>query len=179
MIHCWEGYPEYGWYPWFKMELEKNNFEVIVPAMPNTNNPVYQAWAEYLKKTVGKTGENDYFVGHSLGCITILRFLEDLKEGEKVGGALFVAGFTDDLGYKEISSFFERPIDFIKIKSHCPKFLAIHSDNDPYVDLKYGDIFKEKLSAKVIVEHDKKHFSGADNIFELPLALEAVLELAK
>lgn len=179
LIHGWEGYPEEGWLPWLKKELEDRGFEVSVPAMPNTNFPIQKEWVSHLQKLVGKPTQNYFFVGHSLGCITILRILEGLEEGEKVGGAVLVAGFTDDLGFKEIATFFKDKIDFKKIRKACPKFVAIHSDNDPWADLKYGDILKEKLGAKLIVEHNKKHFSGDDNIFELPSALEAVLELAK
>lgn len=178
LIHGWQGSPDEGWRPWLKKELESRGFKVTVPAMPNTNNPHMQKWVPYLVQLVGNPTENDYFLGHSLGCITILRYLEGLKEGERVGGAVLVAGFTDDLGYKELSSFFQKPIDFPKTKSHCKEFIAIHSDNDPYVALSYGDVFKEKLGAKLIVEHNIKHFSGDDNIPELPVALDAILGIS-
>lgn len=117
-------------------------------------------------------------VGHSLGCITILRFLEGLVENEKVGGVILVAGFTDNLEYKELSSFFQKPIDFSKIKSHCQKFIAVHSDNDPYVSVSYGKEFKGKLGAKLIIEYDMKHFSGDDGISELPIVLNTLLEIS-
>jgi len=178
LIHGWEGSPEEGWRPWLKKELEKKGFKVFVPAMPETNNPHIDKWVPYLAGLVGNPTENDYFLGHSLGCITILRYLEGLKEGERVGGVILVAGFTDDLSYKELSSFFQKPIDFSKIKSHCKEFIAIHSDNDPYIALSYGDIFKEKLNAKLIIQHNMKHFSGDDNIVELPVALNTILGIS-
>lgn len=179
LIHGWEGYPEEGWRPWLRKELESRGFEVFVPALPDTKNPHIDKWVPHLVKLVGEPSENDYFVGHSLGCITILRFLEGLEENEKVGGAILVAGFTDNLGYNELSSFFQKPIDFRKINSHCQKFIAIHSDNDPYLSLSYGDVFKDKLGARVIVEHDMKHFSGDDNILELPIVLNTILEISE
>ena len=37
---------------------------------------------------------------------------------------------------------------------------------------------KKPLWAKIIVEHQKGHFSGDDGIKELPSALEALLEIA-
>jgi len=178
LIHRWEGYPEEGWQPWLKKELESRGFEVFVPAMPDTKNPHLDKWLPHLADLVGEPSENDYFVGHSLGCITILRFLEGLEENEKIGGAILVAGFTDNLGYKEISSFFQKPVDFNKIKSHCEKFIAIHSDNDPYVSVSYGKEFKDKLGAKLIVEHNMKHFSGDDGISELPVVLNNLLEIS-
>lgn len=177
IVHCWEGRPNYAWYPWLKKQLEECDFEVFVPTMPETNTPTFEKWLSHLAKIVGELRETDIFVGHSLGCITILRLLEGLKEGEKVGGAIFVAGFTDNLGYQEIDSFFTAPINFKKIKSHCGKFVAVHSDNDPYVPLKHGDIFKEKLGAKLIKMHKMKHFSEDDGITELPIVLEELLNL--
>ena len=53
------------------------------------------------------------------------------------------------------------------------------SDDDPYVPLEHGDIFKEKLGAKLVVEHHMKHFSGDDGIDVLPSAKEAVLLISK
>jgi len=138
IIHCWEGYPNYCWYPNAKKELEDKGYEVIVPEMTETNLPKFNDWLSELRKVVGKPNKDLYLIGHSLGCITILRYLEGLKEDEKIGGVILVAGFTDNLDFKEIKSFFEAPIDFEKIKNHCSNFVAIHSDNDPYVSLKEG-----------------------------------------
>ena len=179
VIHGWEGYPEEGWRPWLRKKLEKRGYTVFIPAMPNTKHPKMNEWLRHLKKIVGTPDENCYFVGHSLGCITILRYLETLKKGQKIGGAIFFAGFVSNLGFDVIGSFFKKPINWKKIKSHCKKFIAVHSDNDPYVSLHYGKIFKKKLDAKVIIKHNMKHFSGDDGIFVLPIALESVIKLSE
>ena len=183
LIHGWEGYPEEGWRPWLKNELEKRGFTVSVPAMPDTAHPTMDKWLRYLIKTVGTPDKNSYFVGHSLGCIAILRYLEILKEDQKVGGVILVAGFGHDLeyeGYKgELSSFFQTSIKWEKIKKHCNKFVAIHSDDDPWVPIEHNAIFKEKLGAKSIIMHSMKHFSGDDGVIELPVALDALLTIAK
>lgn len=182
IVHCWEGYPDYCWYSQTKKELEERGFEVSVPEMPETANPKLSGWLPKLKEVIGNTDENLYLVGHSLGCITILRFLENLEDNQKVGGVVFVAGFTDDLGYKELANFFETEINFAKIKTKAKEFIAIHSDNDPYVDLKYGDIFKEKLEAEIIVLHNKGHFSGEvdneESCTSLPEVTEAILKIS-
>ena len=183
IIHCWEGYSDYCWYPNTKKELENKGYEVIVPKMPETNLPKFNDWLSELRKVAGKPNEDLYLIGHSLGCITILRYLENLKESEKIGGVILVAGFTDNLCFKKIKSFFETPIDFQKIKSHCSDFVVIHSDNDPYVSLKEGNIFKEKLGAKLIVKHNMGHFSGEiekeDSCTQLPDVIESLLEISK
>ena len=128
---------------------------------------------------MGKPDKDCYFAGHSLGCITILRYLEGLGEGEKVGGAFLVAGFTESLGYKETEGFFKKPPEWERIRPHCGKFLAIHSDNDPYVPLVFGDILKKELGAKLLVQHNMGHFSGDDGTKELPILLEKILEVSR
>ena len=185
LIHGWGGYPEEGWRPWLKNELSSRGFEVFVPEMPDTNSPKMNAWLELLSTLVGNPNKQCFFVGHSLGVITILRYLESLTDEQEIGGAVFVAGFTDDkikLGETEniddIRNFFQTPLDFEKIKKHCSKFVTIQSDDDPYVDLHYGDILKEKLNAELIVEHAMKHFSGDDGITQLPHALESVIKIS-
>ena len=74
--------------------------------------------------------------------------------------------------------FFQTPVRWEEIKKHCGKFIAIHSDDDPWVPVKHNEIYKEKLGAEAIVMHNMKHFSGDGGINELPIALEYVLKLA-
>ena len=151
------GDPEYCWYPQTKKELKELGFEVMVPAMPDTENPDMKTWVPKLREVIGELSEDVYLVGHSIGCATIMRYLESLGESEKVDGVVFVAGFIDDLGMEEIHNFFTTPIDLGKIKTKANHFVAIHSDNDPFVPLKHGDIFKEKLGAELIVKHKKSN----------------------
>lgn len=179
LIHGWEGRPEGAWRPWLKRELEEKGFSVTVPEMPDTNHPKREAWVGHLARVVGMPDKDCYFVGHSLGCITILRYLEGLKEGQRVGGTVLVAGFTDNLGYKELAGFFSTGIDWKKINTVCKSFVAIHSDNDPYVPMKHGDVFNKELGAEVVVEHNKKHFGEEDGIMELPSALYSMLKMSK
>lgn len=178
LIHGWEGVPEEGWRPWLRQELEKKGFTVFVPAMPDTEHPVMDKWVGKLAEVVGTSDKELFLVGHSLGNITILRFLETLEKDQEIGGAVLVAGFSDNLGFKELDSFFTKPVDWDKINSHCKKFIAINSDNDKYVPLKHGDIFKEKIGAEVIVKHNMGHIGVDDNVTELPDVLESVLKIS-
>lgn len=184
IVHCWEGYPEFGWYPRAKKELEAKGFSVLVPEFPETDAPKKYLWVPYLAEKIGKPDEDLYLIGHSVGCITILRYLEKLKSGEKIGGVVLVAGYTDDLGFEELESFFQTPIDFENIKNKASNgFVAIHSDNDPYVPLKHTDIFKEKLGAEIIIKHNMGHFSDPANeddlCLELPEVVDSVLKMSK
>ncbi len=155
-----------------------------IPAFPDTEHPKQNAWVPFLSEKIGQPDENLFLIGHSVGCVTIMRYLETLQKNQRVGGVVFVAGFTEDLGYDEIKNFFETPIDFVNIKSKSKNgFVAIHSDNDPHVDLKYAGIFKEKLGAEVIIKHKMGHFSGAIEgekpCLELPEVIQTIEDLSK
>lgn len=184
IVHCWEGYPEYCWYPYVKKELEARGFQVEVPAFPDTENPKLDKWLPMLKEIAGKPDGDLYLIGHSIGCATILHYLESLAENQKVGGAVLVAGYIDAIGFNELKNFFETPINLEKIKGKSKNgFIAIHSDDDPYVDLKYAEIFKEKLGAEIIIKHGAKHFSGAiegeEACLELPEVAQSIDKLIK
>ena len=97
IIHGWEGYPEEGWFPWLKRELEAKGFEVKVPQMPDADNPRIQNWVPAIAEIVGKPDKNTYFVGHSVGCQAITRYIESLPEKSKVGGVIFVSRFFNNL----------------------------------------------------------------------------------
>ncbi len=182
IIQCWDGTPDYCWYQQTKKELEAEGFEVTVPEMPETDMPKLSLWFPKLQEIIGLPDENLYLIGHSAGCITIMRYLETLSEDQKVGGVVFVAGFTNDLGYTELSNFFETPIDFDKIKTKAKHFVAIASDNDPFVPLKHTDIFKDKLGAAVIIKHGMNHFSGAvddeESCTSLPEVSQAIVKMS-
>jgi len=135
-------------------------------------------WLKFLKDYVGKPDKDAYFVAHSLGCITIARYLEALPIKARVGGCVFVAGFSGRLNIPEISEFYSLPFDAEKAKIHCDKFTMVFSDNDPFVIPKNQESWKNLIGAKIIVEHHKGHFSGNDGIIELPSALESVLEIS-
>lgn len=79
--------------------------------MPDTDNPKLGSWLKHLVKTVGTPDKNCYFVGHSLGCITIFMYVESLKENQEIGVVILVAGFASNLGYSELDSFFEKPVN--------------------------------------------------------------------
>ena len=183
IVYGWEGYPEECWFPWLKKELEGRGFEVYIPEMPNPEAPKIGAWVDYLKKNIDKVDENTYFVCHSTGCQAVIRFLENLTV--KVGGCIFVGGwfnllpasYEDEEDKKIAKPWLQTPIDFDKVKKNCSKFVAIFSDNDPFVPLSDADLFKEKLNAKTIIEKNKGHLGDDANIKKLPIVLHEILKI--
>ena len=149
-----------------------------VPALPNANNPKMHDWLASLTQSADSVDENTYMVGHSLGCIIILRFLENLDEKQKIGGAILVAGFDNPLNINELENFFQGPLNWDKAKRTCKKFVVIHSEDDPDVPADNGIRMKNNLDAKKILVNGYKHFTGNDGINSLPLVLEELLEIS-
>ncbi|OGN09530.1 MAG: hypothetical protein A3C61_02535 [Candidatus Yanofskybacteria bacterium RIFCSPHIGHO2_02_FULL_39_10] len=185
IIHGWGGNSGEEWLVWLKKELETRSFEVIVPDMPDTNKPNIEKWTSQLRQIVELSDEDTYFVGHSIGCQAIMRYIEKLSNSEKVGGVVFVAGWFnltdetwDEIYTKEIAyEWLNTPIDFDKIKQHTNNFLEIASDNDPYVALSNSELFRINLGAKIIILKQKGHISGEDGVTELPIVLEELLKI--
>jgi len=177
LIHGWGGGPESeSWFSWIKKELEKRRFFVEIPKMPNPNHPKINEWVGFLEKDIKGVDKNTYFIGHSIGCQTIMRYLEKLPEKNKIAGAIFVAGWFNLLesAYENpeeekliAKPWFETPINFEKIKQHTNNFLAIFSDDDPCVPLSDSKIFKEKLNAKIIIKKNEGHFNDTMEIKEI------------
>ncbi len=183
IVHGWGGNPNEGWFPWLKKNLQRNGFVVQVPVLPMPEMPQIDRWVSALRRAVGTPNEQMYFVGHSMGCQTIARFLESLPANVKVGGAVFVAGFFKRLTGIETDEekaidnhWLGTPIDLERVKAHLNKSVAIFSDNDPFVPPDNQDDFRQKLGSEIIVERRKGHFSG---LLELPSAFEAVLRISK
>lgn len=136
IVHRWEGGSQDDWRLWLKTELERMGFEVLVPDMPDTDVPVIEKWVDKLKEVVGTPDSETYFIGHSIGCQTILRYLETIDT--EVGGALFVAGWfnLENLEDEEVAEiakpWIETPIDIQKVQSVLPKSILLISKDDPY-----------------------------------------------
>lgn len=186
IVHGWDGHPQEGWFPWLKKELEERGFEVQVPQLPEAGSPRIFNWVPALAAAVRAPDTDTYFVGHSMGCQTIARYLETLPEGQQVGGAVFVAGFfkrltglEDDEDVRATDKhWLEAPLNFAKVHSHLLKSVAVFSDNDPYVPLDNQDDFRDKLGSEIVVEHDTGHFNEAAGILELPIVLQKLLEIS-
>ncbi len=174
IVHRWDGNPKSDWYQWLKKELENKGFKVEVPTMPNTSEPKIDDWINHLKKVVGKLDGNTYFIGHSIGCQTIMRFLENETYNGKLGSVVFVAGWfkLNNLEGEEVEAianpWINTPINFNKVKPKLSKLTVFLSTNEPYGFIEENTkTFKEKLNAKVIIQKDKGHFTEDDGISEL------------
>ena len=177
IIHGWGGYPEEGWFPWLKHELKQRQFSVEVPQLPKAATPNRDEWLAALKEIVGKPNRHTYLIGHSLGCYTILKYIESLQWFQRVGGVVLVAGFAS-LNIPLLNNFYSAPLNWKKIRRRAGRIVALHSPKDRFVPWDKGEELRDKLGAKLLVLEGYRHFSGREGATKLPSALDAVLEIS-
>lgn len=185
IIHQWMAGADGDWRPWLRSELEKKGYEVFVPDMPDIDTPVIEKWVSHLAEIVGTPDEGTYFIGHSIGCQAIMRYLEKLPDNEKVGGAIFVAGWfnmanlEDEETEKIAKPWIESPINFKKLKTILSKSVLIISDNDPYNAFEENKNKFTEIGSKIIVLHGAGHITTEDGFTELPVVLEELLKMSE
>ena len=178
VVHGWYGSSNEPMIAWIGKAGVEAGFETTVLDMPNPSVPTIDAWTKHLEDNVYYVDQDTYFVGHSIGCQAILRYLE-MNKGSQLGGALFVAPWVQltNLETQEEQDiarpWIDRPIDFAGIRAMGGKFAAVFSDNDKFVPLDANkDAFEKALNPKIIIEPAKGHFSEEDGVIDLPVAKE-------
>ena len=183
IIHGWGGSPNELVHKLLKERLSKKGFKIIAPKMPNTDEPKISEWVNFLAEKVGKPDENTYFIGHSIGCQTIMRYIETLPEKTKVGGCIFIAGWFNLANMESeeeeriAKPWVETPMNFNKIKKIAKEILVYISSNEYYGCIEENSkVFKEKLGAKVIVEENIGHFTDDEGLEKLSKFVDKLMK---
>lgn len=173
LIHGWGGSPNNDWLPWAKEALEKSGYDVFIPEMPDTEHPKITPWVEKLKETVGIPKPNDILIGHSIGCQTILRYIEKLDDKQRVGKVILVAPWwyltlDENEEQADADPWLKLDVNFEKIKTKADKFICVFSQSDPWVPYsKNVEFFKRNLNPEIVTKNGPGHFTsdeGADKI---------------
>jgi predicted alpha/beta hydrolase family esterase len=186
LIHGFESLPNRGFFPWLMHNLfTKMKACATALEMPNPEDPIVSEWVEKIRSEVKKPNLEKYLVGHSLGVPAILRYLETIPEGEKIGAVFLVAGFMDKLDESEkeptirkIDNFVTGPFNFEHIKKVCGKFFVIHGDNDTVVPIFMAQKLAKELEISPLIIKGAGHFQSS-KVFELPELLDLTLKEIK
>ncbi|EQD46076.1 esterase, partial [mine drainage metagenome] len=124
IIHGWDGSPYTDWYKWLASALKEKGFEASVPKMPEASRPSIDAWISAISQSTKYIDEHTYFIGHSIGCQAILRFLQRAPSG-RIKGMLLVApwlhlkdaAIASDDDKAIARPWLETPIDLAAIRS--------------------------------------------------------------
>lgn len=181
IFHGAGGSPQENWFPWLKMELEKfsasqsvQKYQVFIPQFPTPERQTLENWLKVMDDYRSYLNEDAILIGHSLGGLFMLSFLEKFK----IRMAIFVASFGGlpgnkfDDGMRTFASPVRQNFDWQKIRQNCEQFLVFHSDNDPYVKLETVKNLAKNLGVDVTIVKGAGHFNGSAGYTEFPLLLE-------
>lgn len=185
IIHGWDGSPNEPALQWLKASLEKKGLEVVIPEMPDPGTPTISSWVGKLASSIGQPDKETILVGHSIGCQTILRYLESLHPISRVGGVVFIAPWLtlSNLSKEEqevARPWIETEIRETDVIKHVDtsQIVAFFSDNDPFVPIENIKLFKDRFGAKTILLNGKGHFTEEDSVSEPPQIFDAIVKIA-
>jgi len=153
---------------WYRAKLEELGHEVVIPDLPNSENPVE---AEQVEAALEATNwdENTIVVGHSLGAIVAMKAL--MKHDKKIAGLVLIAPAMDpvsaaqakglpDAGRKPFHATFDWNFDFNQIKS-LTSYRTIIADLQETHRIGYMRELAPKLDAKLVeITAAKEHATG-------------------
>ena len=164
ILHGTYASPAANWFMWLKGKLIGRGNTVWLPQLPDSATPNTKTYNDFIFDNKDFVIDNDtILIGHSSGAVEILSLLEHLPKGIVAKAAILVSVFKDDLGWDSLSGLFQEPFDFDVIRSHCDRFILIHSDNDPYVPLEHARDLSEQLHSELMVYEGQGHFNTETN----------------
>lgn len=163
-----------NFFPWLERELRAQGFDVLVPELPNPEDPDRDVWTETLAKTCAPLTENDIIVGHSLGGAAVLRMLE-AAEARSTPHAVVLISTPWMIKDDRFRGFFMSELDFEVLMWRAAKFYVVHAKNDSIIPVEHGNRYAEVFHAELVNPEIGEHFQGE----EYPILLETILKAAQ
>lgn len=173
VVHGYTANADSNWFPDLKKNLESENIRVHIFNMPHSMSPKEKEWLDFLQCQIGELREKSIFIGHSLGCITILRYLEKLNI-QNVESLYLVSGFSEESPIAEISEFVKESIDYPKFINSIKQRYVISAKDDDIIPYLNSEKLAERLEAQFILLDKGKHFIDRDGFNKFPLLIKLV-----
>lgn len=176
LIHGYTASPDSNWFQDFKKNIEKEHIEISILNMPNSQSPKLKEWIDYMENSIKEIDENTIFIGHSLGCVTILNFLSN-SNTTKIKGLFLVSGFVESSPIPALNEFVTPRLNYNYLKQLTPNRISISAVDDDIIPYKYSQTMAERIDAKFTLLKEGKHFIDRDNFTEFPFLINEIKKL--
>lgn len=178
MFHGYTSSANDHWFPWL---AEKVEAELNIPFkkldFPDSDHPVESVWNQYCETHINPK-DGITLVGHSLGCIQVLHYL-DQHDIHNVN-VLLVSGFDESIWtLPELNSFTDHPVDYSNVLPKILKVTVISAINDDSVPYPYTLTLARHLHAKFVLMPSGHHFTDAGKDKQLPIAFEELRQILR
>lgn len=172
IVHGYTATPADHWFPWLKERLAADGVAVEVLPMPGSDAPVAAAWDAFLDAAILRRDEDTFLVGHSLGCIALVRHL--LRERTaRYGGMVLVAGFAESLaGLGELDGFVDGVTNIERLRETVGRRAVIAARDDEVVPHAATERLAARLDATFLTVEKGGHFLGREGFTAFPLVHE-------
>ena len=168
MIHGYQGTNDNGWFSPVQKRLNQLKIPFESPNLPDPYHPIFQDWSNCLTKIINQMNTDSInVVGHSLGCFTILRIIDqstDFNLLKKIKHLILVAPIVGYL--KKMPEFTDYSFNFQNFLQFQIKISIFYSVDDNYTPPSEIDnfinSFPSKDNIKYIKENNYEHFMGND-----------------
>lgn len=176
IVHGFRANVDAHWFPWLRDALADRGIAATSVDLPLAESPNAADWEREVSLALGTPDETTWIVGHSLGTITSLRTLSAQLGDWRLGGVVFVAGFTGKLDtLPDLDEYLAGDVDAERVAERIGVRIAIRSDNDTLVPAAATDALATRLSAELRVQPGAGHFLEADGVTALPAVLDALI----
>lgn len=161
ILHGTNGDSQENWFPWLGKELEKKDWKVWVPDLPNPKHPNTKRYRQFIFNSDWTFNKDSILIGHSSAPLAICNLLQNFPKDITVDTCIFVGAFIKDHNWDslDVSQLFIEEYDWQKIKTKAKNFIIIHSDDDPYCPLDDAKWLAKTLDGELIIKKSQKHFS--------------------
>lgn len=175
IFHGYGATPEDHWFGWLAEQLETESIATAIPALPHPLDPQAKQWEDNVRAALEQPDEHTIVIAHSLGCLSVLRYLLSLPGRWRLGTLVLVSGFIDRLpALPELDGFIGDGCDVTGLSKHIGRLVIFRSDNDSIVPPRHTDNLAGKLGVSAQVVPGAGHFLAAEGVTELPLVRDAI-----
>lgn len=127
------------------------DYEVLVPRMPNGSNPKYNEWKIWFERILPVCHKNLILVGHSLGGIFLAKYLAENNAHKKLQKVILVAAPYDATDDESLGDF-NLPHDLSRLNNQADQIILIHSRDDVVVPFDHVAKYHAQLPKSQVIE---------------------------
>lgn len=178
IVHGYMAKASDHWFQWLISKLDERGITAEALALPDSFSPDPIIWQKTLEENIDRLNEHTYFVAHSLGCISLLSYLEDSSPDTTIGGLILVSGFAAPLPeLPQLNNFVEHRINFEKIINISPQRAIFGSPQDSIVPYILTERLAKELNVNLYSIDGAGHFLAEDGYVDFPELLVTLLKM--
>lgn len=177
LIHGFNGIPKIFYY--FKKELEKRNYNVILPDFPIRDKITVEEYFNVFDKYQSYFNKDLIVVAHSIGNPMLIKYIS--KNNLNIGKYISLSGFSKDYynqGKEVLNKKVKLAILTQKEKDDAKKLIlkrhSIYSDNDHIVPFEILEEFCQDVNSEAILIKNIGHMGKKSGLEELPEVIKMI-----